>query len=437
MQEQDHFTPAVREVISVAQREAVRMDAKEVSPEHLFLGVLAQESDEVAEVFSSLRLNQAALREQEATLFPSHSDTGEGDIRSVPLSLEAQACLDWAISFAMYQHIPSIQPEHLLLGSVRHQRLQPLLALFLINAGSTLPSYLTERSERVYTATMDQRIFSRIRRWGMHGVSKRIQFERPTSLFSDILGFHGVKQDLREVLDFLRNPQLVQQDAYASLYGLLLVGPAGNSRTLIGHAIAGEAGIPLLSLSLSALVERAHTSSSDSVEDFDVVRSPRESNQTERETMAERGRHIIRDLFEQGKRTSPCVLCIDELDVLARPEVRDIREQWQGQLRSEMDGCNEHMAVVAMVSRREQIDPSLVVAGRFDHTAILDGTVMRPFEVGLVLCTSCQQQIPTQWEYCGFCGEAAADTCPQCGAIRPEVKGVHFCPHCGEKLEEK
>lgn len=443
-QEQDHFTPATREAIHKAQYEAVRMNVEEVTPEHLFLGILAQDGDGVVETFNMLRLDQQVLRKQAATIFPSSGDTGKGDAKSIPLSKEAQACLDWATSFATNLHVPNVQLEHVLLGSVRHQHLQPLLALFLVNAGSILPSYVTERSGLAYTATMDQLITSRIRRRSVlrsnDGVSSRIlsSFERPTLTFSDIAGFHGVKRELREVIDFLRNPQLVRQNMPSYLYGLLLVGPAGNSRTLIGQAIAGEGAVPLLSLSIPALFEVASSASDDHTELFGPVRSPYESNQPEKETIAQSGRRLIHDLFEQGKKASPCVICIDALDALARPALRDVHQQWQSQLRIEIDGCDNRpaMAVIATMSRYEQLDQSLLLPGYFDHIAILDGAVTRPFEEGLTICSACQQEVPAHWKYCGFCGVALARACPHCGAKWPDVKGVSFCPECGNQLQE-
>ncbi len=381
-QEQDHFTPATREAIHMAQREAVRMNAPEVTPEHLFLGVLAQDGDGVAEVFSTLRLEQAVLRKQAAAIFPSHSDAGEGDEKNIPLSREAHACLEWAISFATHLHVSSVQLEHVLLGSMRHQCLQPLLALFLVNAGGILPSYVTDRSGLAYTVTMDQFIASRIRRRCMvsfnHGVSSSIlsSFERPALTFVDIVGFEGMKQELREVIDFLRNPQLVQQDVRSYLYGLLLVGPAGNSRTLIGQAIAGEAIVPLLSLSIPVLFAMVSSSDGDYTEIFGDAHSPHEMGRSEQETMAQRGRHMIHDLFEQGKKVSPCIIRIGKLDALARPEMREVCEPWQSQLRIEMDGCDIHpaMAIMATVSQREQIEQLPLLPGCFAHTATLDET---------------------------------------------------------------
>ncbi len=444
IQEHGHVTLAIRELLSAAHDEAVRMNATEVLPEHLFLGVLTQDDEQLAETFSALRLNQAVLRTRVANAFPPPHPESKGDGKDLPLSTEAHTCLDWASSFAAYQHVASVQPEHVLLGSVRHPRLQPLLALFLVNAGSVIPSYILERSERSYTATIDQSIFSRIRRQRVirsaRGVSSSVlsRFERPTLLFSDIVGFHDVKQELREVTDFLRNPQLVRQDVRSYLYGLLLVGPAGNARTLLGRAIAGEAGVPFLFLSLPLLFEMTRTVDDGTRGIFGDAHSSHTAHQAEEETRVQRGRRMIHDFFEQGNQATPCILYLDELDAVAHPEMKDVYESWQHQLRIEINGCNAHpaMAVLASVRRPDQIEQLPLVGPCFDHTAILDGTVMRPFEEGLVLCSACHQEVPAHWKYCGFCGTEVARTCPRCGAIRPEVKGGHFCPQCGGNLEE-
>ncbi|MBA2681171.1 MAG: hypothetical protein H0U76_22575, partial [Ktedonobacteraceae bacterium] len=201
IQEQDHFPPAVREAIQSAQQRALHMNAKEVTPEHLFLGVITQNDDGVTETFRALRLDQRTFLEQIALLFPAHGDVQEGDEKNIVVSREAQACLEWATSFAMHQQAPYVQLEHILLGSVRHQRLQPLLALFLLNGGSTLPFYMAERSNRSYTATMDQLIASRIRQRGLHHSSDDTadtilsSIERPSLAFADVAGFQRVKQE--------------------------------------------------------------------------------------------------------------------------------------------------------------------------------------------------------------------------------------------------
>lgn len=381
-QEQDYFTPATHEALYMARRTAVRMNAAEVTPEHLFLGVLAQDGDGVAEVFSTLRMEQEALRQQVATIFPAHGDAGERDEQSIPLSSEAQTCLEWASSFATHLHVSSVQLEHVLLGSIRHPRLQPLLALFLLNAGGILPSYVTDRSGLAYTATIDQFIASRIRRRRVVRSNHRFpssilsSFERPTITFADIVGFYAVKQELREVIDFLRSPQLVQQDMRSYLYKLLLIGPTDNSRTLIGQAIAGEAVVPLLSLSIPVLFEMVSSENGDYTESFGDIHSLHTSRRAEMETVAQSGRHMIHDIFEQGEKISPCIIRIDELDMLASPEMKDVREPWQSQLRIEMDGCDIHpaMAIMATVSQHGQIDALPLLSGSFTHTATLDQT---------------------------------------------------------------
>ena len=424
IQEQGHFPPAIREAMRAAGQKAVRMNATEVTPEHLFLGVLAQNDDGVAETFRALRLDQRMLREQAAILFPL--DEGAGDEKDLLFSQEVQACLEWAASFAAHLQASQMQLEHVLLGSVRHHRLQPLLALFLLNAGSVLPSYMIDRSDVGYTATMDQLIAARVRRRNMvdTDTSNRMlsSIERPALTFSDIAGFHKVKHELQSMIDFLKQPQLVQQDRRSYLYGLFLVGPASNNRTLIGKATAGEATVPLFSLSIRALLETSHDAESY-------------EKQTSGHDDAQRGRHIIHNLFEQGKKVSPCLLWLDEVDLLARPEARALGEQWQSQLRIEMDGYDTRpaMAVIATISRAEQVD-QLQLSSCFDHIATMDGTVMKRFEPGPGACASCRQEIPAHWKYCGFCGAAVGKVCATCGTLSPDVKGVAYCPECGSSL---
>ncbi len=123
--------------------------------------------------------------------------------------------------------------------------------------------------------------------------------------------------------------------------------------------------------------------------------------------------------------------------MLAQQETQDVCMQWQSQLCSELDDCDRYMTVVATTSSREQINSSLLLPSRFAHTATLDGTPLKQFEAEFVLCSTCQQEVPVHWKYCGFCGVVRARICLRCGAIQPEVKGVHFCPTCGERLEEK
>jgi ATPase family associated with various cellular activities (AAA) len=439
-QEQDHFPPAVRQALHSAQQRALHMDAMEVAPEHLFLGVVAQHDEDVIETFRALRLDHKMILEQIAILFPADEDVLEGGEKNIALSTETHICLEWAISFAMHQQAPSLRLEHMLLGCVRHQRLQPLLALFLLNAGSILPFYMTERSTRAYTATMDQLIASRMRQRDLHPSSDDPatailgSIERPSLAFSDIAGFHRVKQELQEALDFLKLPQLFQQERRSYLYGIFLVGPSSNNRTLIGKALAGEAAVPLLTLSLSALLKMVGMADETSMKTSHTARDASEPGHAG----VRKGRHLLHDLFDRAKKASPCILWLDEVDLLGKADLKAVGEQWQSQLRIEMDGYNTHpaMVVIATISRRAQID-QLQLSASFNHVAIMDGTALSRFEAGLGMCASCRQEIPTNWKYCGFCGATAGKTCANCGTLSPDVKGVVYCPECGSDLEAR
>ena len=172
--------------------------------------------------------------------------------------------------------------------------------------------------------------------------------------------------------DFLRNPQRVRQEVRSYLYGLLLVGPAGTPRTLLGRAVAGEAGVPFLFLSIPLLFEMVRTSGESDRGIFGDARSPRTPHQAEEETSVQRGHRMIHDFFEQGNKATPCVLYIDELEALAHPEMREVYEPWQHQVRMEINGysnASPAMVVMATVPRREQIEQLPLLQGCFDHEA--------------------------------------------------------------------
>ncbi len=297
---------------------------------------------------------------------------------------------------------------------------------------------MTDRSTWVYTATMDQLIASKIRQSGLQpasdGTDSTIlsRIERPSLTFSDIAGFHRVKQELQGALDFLELPQLFQQNRRSYLYGVFLVGPASNTRTLLGKALAGEAAVPLLSLSLSTLLKMVGAADDRLMKPSSIASVASEPGHAG----VRKGRHLLHDLFNRAKKASPCILWLDEIDLLGKPDLKALGEQWQSQLRIEMDGYNTHpaMVVIATISRKEQID-QLQLSACFNHIATMDGAALSRFEAGLGMCASCRQEIPMSWKYCGFCGTAAGKTCANCGTLSPDVKGVVYCPECGSDLE--
>ena len=165
--------------------------------------------------------------------------------------------------------------------------------------------------------------------------------------FDNVAGLQEEKEDLVEVVDFLKSPQKYTKVGARIPKGVLLVGPPGTGKTLLAKAVAGEAGVPFFSIS-----------GSDFVEMFVGVGASR-----------------VRDLFEEGKRHAPCIIFIDEIDAVARQRGtgmgggHDEREQTLNQLRGEMDGfgVNEGIIVMAATNRVDILDPAILRPGRFDR----------------------------------------------------------------------
>ncbi|MGA8183684.1 MAG: ATP-dependent zinc metalloprotease FtsH [Terriglobia bacterium] len=169
--------------------------------------------------------------------------------------------------------------------------------------------------------------------------------------FKDVAGVHEAKEELTEIIDFLREPQKFQKLGGRIPKGVLLVGPPGTGKTLLARAIAGEANVPFFSIS-----------GSDFVEMFVGVGASR-----------------VRDLFEQGKKNAPCIIFIDEIDAVGRHRGaglgggHDEREQTLNQLLVEMDGfeSNEGVILIAATNRPDVLDPALLRPGRFDRRVIV------------------------------------------------------------------
>ncbi len=165
--------------------------------------------------------------------------------------------------------------------------------------------------------------------------------------FKSVAGLEEEKEELSEVVDFLKNPQKYTSVGARIPKGLLLVGPPGTGKTLLAKAVAGEAGVPFFSIS-----------GSDFVEMFVGVGASR-----------------VRDLFEEAKKNSPCIVFIDEIDAVARRSGtgmgggHDEREQTLNQLLVEMDGfgVNEGIIVMAATNRVDILDPAILRPGRFDR----------------------------------------------------------------------
>ncbi|MEX5213133.1 MAG: ATP-dependent zinc metalloprotease FtsH [Nitrospiraceae bacterium] len=191
------------------------------------------------------------------------------------------------------------------------------------------------------------------------GQSKaKIYMEREVKVsFADVAGVDEAKQELQEVIEFLKTPEKFQRLGGKIPKGILLVGPPGTGKTLLAKAVAGEAAVPFFSISGSEFVEM-----------FVGVGAAR-----------------VRDLFEQAKKRAPCIIFIDELDALGKargigPMAHEEREQTLNQLLVEMDGFDSRVGVILMAAtnRPEILDPALLRAGRFDRQVLVD----RPDKIG-------------------------------------------------------
>jgi cell division protease FtsH len=174
---------------------------------------------------------------------------------------------------------------------------------------------------------------------------------KPTVTFADVAGVDEAKQELREVVEFLKFPEKFAALGARIPKGVLLVGPPGTGKTLLSRAVAGEAGVPFFSISGSEFVEM-----------FVGVGASR-----------------VRDLFDQAKRNSPCIIFVDEIDAVGRQRgaglggSHDEREQTLNQILVEMDGfdSNTNVIVIAATNRPDVLDPALLRPGRFDRHVVL------------------------------------------------------------------
>ena len=187
--------------------------------------------------------------------------------------------------------------------------------------------------------------------------AKLLTGDTPKVTFADVAGADEAKQELQEIIEFLRDPQKFTKLGGRLPKGALLVGPPGTGKTLLARAVAGEAGRPFFSMS-----------GSDFVEMFVGVGASR-----------------VRDLFEQGKAHAPCIIFIDEIDAVGRHRGaglgggHDEREQTLNQLLVEMDGfeSNDGVILIAATNRPDVLDPALLRPGRFDRQIVVDSPDLR------------------------------------------------------------
>ena len=232
---------------------------------------------------------------------------------------------------------------------------------------------------------------------------------QPKITFKDVAGQEGAKQEVKEIVDFLKNPQIYTELGGKIPKGALLVGPPGTGKTLLAKAVAGEANVPFFSMS-----------GSDFVEMFVGVGASR-----------------VRDLFRQAKEKAPCIVFIDEIDAVGRARGKnpnmsgnDERENTLNQLLTEMDGfgTNSGIIVIAAINRADILDKALLRAGRFDRQIHVDlpdlnerkevfGVHLRPLKLDeSVEIDTLARQTP------GFSGADIANVCNEAALIAARNK---------------
>jgi cell division protease FtsH len=199
--------------------------------------------------------------------------------------------------------------------------------------------------------------------------------ERPRTRFDDVAGYAGVKEEVREVVDFLQHPERYQRAGARGPRGVLLVGPPGTGKTLLARAVAGEARVPFYAVTGSSFVEM----------------------------FVGLGASRVRELFSEARRTGPAIIFIDEIDAIGGRRGtsgfggHDEREQTLNQLLAEMDGFTETSSVVVLANtnRPEILDPALLRPGRFDRQVQVPLPVLADREQILAVHTEHKQLAPT------------------------------------------
>ncbi|MGH7758138.1 MAG: ATP-dependent zinc metalloprotease FtsH [Candidatus Dormibacteria bacterium] len=245
--------------------------------------------------------------------------------------------------------------------------------------------------------------------------------DKPEVTFADVAGVDEAKQELTEVVEFLKYPERFTALGARIPKGVLMVGPPGAGKTLLSKAVAGEAGVPFFSISGSEFVEM-----------FVGVGASR-----------------VRDLFDQAKKNSPCIVFVDEIDAVGRQRGaglgggHDEREQTLNQLLVEMDGfeTNTHVIVIAATNRPDVLDPALLRPGRFDRHVTLDRPDIRgrveilkvharnkPLETSVTLEVLAKQTV-------GFSGADLANLINEAAILSArQNKKVIGMPECEEAI---
>ncbi len=239
----------------------------------------------------------------------------------------------------------------------KHLRRADNSALYLTIASIVVPLALFALFWTMFRRTRDQFMGGGFLSGFTKSTAKRYEEKKKSTTFDDVAGLEGVKSDLMELVEFLKDPVKFQRLGGRVPKGVLLNGPPGTGKTLLARAVAGEAGVPFYSVNGSEFIQM-----------FVGVGASR-----------------VRDLFQTAKENSPAIIFIDEIDAVGRQRGaglgggHDEREQTLNQILSEMDGFtqNDSVIVMAATNRPDVLDPALLRPGRFDRHIIVDRPTLR------------------------------------------------------------
>jgi len=294
----------------------------------------------------------AGAKEQPVTFSKFMQDVDHGDVNEVTMIGTEVHGKYKSGNAAFSTTVPSNYPD-----MIKDLRDKGVNITVKDNSGNGWPTYLLNLSPLILFAALWFVMIRQMQTGGNKALSfgksraRLLSMQQKKVTFKDVAGVDEAKEELKEIIEFLREAQKFQKLGGRIPKGVLLVGPPGTGKTLLARAVAGEANVPFFSIS-----------GSDFVEMFVGVGASR-----------------VRDLFEQGKKNAPCIIFIDEIDAVGRHRGaglgggHDEREQTLNQLLVEMDGfeSNEGVILIAATNRPDVLDPALLRPGRFDRRVVV------------------------------------------------------------------
>jgi len=299
-----------------------------------------------------VRVGSGGQKEKEVNLSEFMSEVDRGNVREVTVNgMEVRG--KYADNSAFHTTVPSVYPD--MIKTLRDKGVN--ITIRDVSSGSWPLQLLGTWAPLILLAALWFFMIRQMQTGGNKALSfgksraRLLSMQQKKVTFKDVAGVDEAKEELKEIIEFLREAQKFQKLGGRIPKGVLLVGPPGTGKTLLARAVAGEANVPFFSIS-----------GSDFVEMFVGVGASR-----------------VRDLFEQGKKNAPCIIFIDEIDAVGRHRGaglgggHDEREQTLNQLLVEMDGfeSNEGVILMAATNRPDVLDPALLRPGRFDRRVVV------------------------------------------------------------------